>query len=272
VAFRNEADQEFDPVTDGPSPSPPGAPPDHFSSVAAGYAEARPSYPRSLATWLASVAPGRRLAWDCGTGSGQAAVLLATEFDHVVATDLSPKQLQYAEAHPRVEYRRGRESESGLPDGSCDLVTTAQAAHWFDLPAFYKEVDRVLASRGLLAVWGYAQVHIGEAVDPIVEWFEHERVGPYWPTGRELTTSQYRTLAFPYPKLDAPAFVMERQWTSSEYLAYVATWSAVQRCREAEGRDPMPEIVARLVPVWGGGTRDVRWPLHLLVGRKGVAS
>jgi SAM-dependent methyltransferase len=258
-------------VTDGPSPSSRRAAPDHFSSVAAGYAEARPSYPVSLAKWLAGVSPARRLAWDCGTGSGQAAVLLATEFDRVVATDLSQKQLQHAEVHPRVEYRLGRESESGLPDGSCDLVTTAQAAHWFDLPAFYEEADRVLAPRGILAVWGYAKMHISEAIDPIVSWFEHERVGSYWPPGRELTTSQYRTLAFPYRRIDAPAFVMERHWTSSEYLAYVATWSAVQRCREAEGRDPVPEIAAKLVPAWSDRARDVRWPLHMLVGRKDAA-
>jgi ubiquinone/menaquinone biosynthesis C-methylase UbiE len=259
-------------VTDGPSPSARRALPDHFSAVAARYAEARPSYPVALAQWLASLTPGHRQAWDCGTGSGQAAVLLATGFDRVVATDPSSKQLQHAEAHPRVEYRLGRESESGLPDSSCDLATASQAAHWFDLPAFYKEVDRVLAPLGILAVWGYARMHIGEAIDPIVSWFEHERVGSYWPPGRELTTSQYRTLAFPYSKLDAPVFVMERHWTSSNFLAYVATWSAVQRCRETEGRDPVPEIAARLVPLWGDDARDVRWPLHMLVGRKEVAS
>ena len=120
---------------------------DHFSQHASSYAESRPSYPRELARYLASVAPGRQLAWDCGTGSGQAAILLADEFERVVATDPSAAQLEHAVPHPRVEYRVGREAESGLADACCDLVTAAQAAHWFDLPAFYVEVARVTRPR-----------------------------------------------------------------------------------------------------------------------------
>jgi SAM-dependent methyltransferase len=240
---------------------------DHFSSVAAKYAECRPSYPVSLATWLGGLTPGRARAWDCGTGSGQAAVMLATAFDHVVATDPSPEQLKHAQAHSRVEYRLGPEAASGLASASCDLVTAAQAAHWFDLPAFYAEVHRVLKPNGVLAIWGYAPILVAPAIDPVVAWFEHQRVGPYWPAGRELANTQYRTLPFPYARLEAPAFVMERHWTCLEFLGYVSTWSAVQRCREAEGRDPMLEMAAALEPVWGADPRDVRWPLHLLVGR-----
>lgn len=109
---------------------------DHFASVAAQYAKSRPSYPPELAAFLASVAPRRRLAWDCGTGSGQAAVLLAAEFEKVVATDESRAQLSHATPHPNVDFRGALERDSGLSDASCDLVTAAQAAHWFDLPAF----------------------------------------------------------------------------------------------------------------------------------------
>ena len=241
---------------------------DHFSSVAPLYAVARPSYPPELITYLAELAPGRHLAWDCGTGSGQAAVPLAAEFERVVATDPSEAQLRHAAVEPRVEYRVGAEAASGLPDGSCDLVTVAQAAHWLNLPAFYAEADRVLRPRGVLALWGYAKIHVLPEVDAFVAWFEHQRVGRHWPPGRELATGEYRSLAFPYVRIAAPAFVMTRHWTAAEFLAYVATWSAVDRCRQAEGQDPVPELAAKLEPLWGDSRREVCWPLHMIVGRK----
>jgi len=242
---------------------------DHFSAVAGAYAEYRPSYPASLAAFLARLAPSRRLAWDCATGSGQAAVLLAGEFEHVVATDMSPQQLAHAQPAPNVEYREGRESESGLPDASCDLVTAAQAAHWFDLSRFYTEVDRVLHPDGVIAIWGYRAIHIDPSIDPIVEWFQHERVGRHWPPGREHTNAQYRTLAFPYRRIDAPQFVMEHQWSRDRFAGYLRTWSAVERCTRAEGRDPVQDIETRLTPFWPKpDVRVIRWPIHLLAGRR----
>ena len=242
---------------------------DLFANVAAEYAAHRPSYPRALIVWLAEQAPARRLAWDAGTGSGQAAVPLAEEFAHVVATDASERQIAHARTHPRVEYRHGRESESGLSEASCDMVTAAQAAHWFDLPAFYREADRVLRPGGVLAIWGYALIQISAEIDPIVTWFEHKRLGRHWPPGRELATGQYRTLAFPYARIEAPAFVMERHWTREQFTSHLRTWSAVERCQAAEGTDPIPEVEARLAACWiGDEVRLVRWPLHLLVGRQ----
>ena len=245
-----------------------GLPEDHFSAVAGEYAEYRPSYPAAMVAFLAELAPSRGLAWDCATGSGQAAVLLAREFTRVVATDLSPQQLAHAAQAPNIEYRQGRESESGLADASCDLVTAAQAAHWFDLPRFHAEVNRVLKPGGIVAIWGYGVIRIDPAIDPIVEWFEHDRVGRYWPPGREHAHAQYRTLAFPYPRLDAPPFVMEHRWTRARFVGYLGTWSAVERGTRAEGRDPIPEIAAKLAPLWPDHeARVIRWPIHLLVGR-----
>ena len=73
-------------------------PTDHFSAHAQNYARFRPTYPTELFAWLASQSPGHRLAWDCGTGNGQAALGLADHFVHVHATDLSPQQLAQARA------------------------------------------------------------------------------------------------------------------------------------------------------------------------------
>jgi methylase of polypeptide subunit release factors len=72
---------------------------DHFSKQAADYAKFRPRYPHEMFEYLGSLAPRRQLAWDCGTGNGQAAVGLATMFDRVIATDASEKQISNAPSH-----------------------------------------------------------------------------------------------------------------------------------------------------------------------------
>ena len=63
---------------------------DRFSTQAAAYARYRISYPAALYAWLLPQVPGRRRAWDCATGNGQVAAVLARHFEHVAATDLSP--------------------------------------------------------------------------------------------------------------------------------------------------------------------------------------
>src|SRR5437762_13501673 len=100
---------------------------DHFSRQAADYAKFRPGYPQELFDYLGSIAPSHQLAWDCGTGNGQAAVRLASVFDHVIATDASEKQISNAQPHERVEYRNASSEESGLECGTIDLIVVAQA-------------------------------------------------------------------------------------------------------------------------------------------------
>ena len=117
---------------------------DHFSASAAGYAVHRPRYPDALVDFLAEQAPGHELALDVGCGTGQLSVLLARRFRRVIATDASARQIEEAEPHPSIEYRVAPAEQSGLEDGSADLVTVAQAAHWFELSSFYEEVWRIL--------------------------------------------------------------------------------------------------------------------------------
>src|SRR5687768_3377362 len=128
---------------------------DHFSSVARQYAQSRPTYPDALFAWLASCCAERRLAWDVGAGNGQASVALARHFARVLATDLSAEQIAQATPHERVEYRAAPAERSALPDQDTDLVTVAQALHWFDLDPFYREVRRVLKPAGVFAAWCY---------------------------------------------------------------------------------------------------------------------
>ncbi len=243
---------------------------DHFSAVAAHYADFRPSYPAALFAWLAAQCAGRTLAWDCGAGSGQASVALATHFARVHATDASADQIAHAERHPAVDYAISPAGHSGLADASADLVTVAQALHWFDLPAFYAEVQRVLKPGGVIAAWSYG-VHTteGDDVNALVRHFYESVVGPYWPPERRHVENGYRELPFPFARLVAPALTMQVQWPLARLLGYLGSWSATARLRQLQGSDPLPALERQLLPLWGNPAqaRTVSWPLSLLVGR-----
>ncbi|HET7922676.1 MAG TPA: class I SAM-dependent methyltransferase [Gammaproteobacteria bacterium] len=242
---------------------------DHFSGHAAAYAEARPGYPETLFSQLATLAPAHDQAWDCGTGNGQAAVALAAHFARVIATDASAEQIGSAFPNARVTYRVAPAEHAGLPDHSVDLVTVAQAAHWFDLPAFYAEVRRVAKPGAVIALWCYGVCHITPDVDAVVATFYEGEIGPYWPPERRLIDEAYRSLPFPFAKLDMPPISMSLDWTLPQLLAYLASWSAVQRCIRATGRDPIPALTEALAAAWGkpDSARRVEWPLALRTGR-----
>jgi SAM-dependent methyltransferase len=242
---------------------------DHFSQQAPDYARFRPNYPCELFAWLAGISPSRGTAWDCGTGSGQAAVGLAAHFEHVIATDPSRKQLEHAESHPRVDYRVASAEVSRLDTASVDLVTVAQAIHWFDLDKFYAEAKRVLKPGGVVAAWTYTLLDVEAGIDELLTDFYRNVVGPYWPPERRMVDDRYRSLPFPFEPIAPPAFEIRTEWTRDDLLGYLGTWSATQAFMKANGIDPLVEFARRLTPLWPDAAliKTLRWPLHLRVGR-----
>lgn len=242
---------------------------DHFGPVAAQYQAGRPDYPPALFEWLAGQVPVRTLAWDCGTGSGQAARGLAAFFERVVATDASARQLEHAVAHPRIRYRQARAEDSQLSAGSVDLVTVAQALHWFDVDAFHREVQRVLRPGGVIAEWTYGVFRLDSPQpDVLAQHFYREVVGPWWPPERRHVENAYRELAFPFERLSAPAFELVQHWDLAAFLRYLRSWSACARYIAARGTDPVSALAVQLEPVWGEPERRRRiaWPLTLRAG------
>ncbi len=244
---------------------------DHFSAQAGEYTQFRPRYPRQLFAFLGALPSRREAAWDCGTGNGQAAVDLADWFDEVIATDPSASQVAHAQPHAKVRYLVAAAEHCPIRSSSIDLVTVAQALHWFDLDVFYAQVRRVGRSGSVLAAWSYGLAGISPEVDRVVGHLYDDLLGKYWPPERKLIEQRYETIAFPFDAIPAPEFAMTTQWNLRDLIGYLGTWSSVQKYRQRQGTDPLAQVEADLARAWGAAEtlRRVHWPLYLRVGRIG---
>lgn len=240
---------------------------DYFSTQSADYSQYRPGYPPALFHYLASLTSEHTMAWDCATGSGQAAIQLTDFFDSVLASDASEQQLAQAVTHQKIRYQHTTAEHSMLAGNSVDLITVAQAIHWFNFERFYEEVRRVLKSKGIIAIWCYQFLHITPDIDAHVHYLYHDIVGRYWPKERHYIEAAYQTIPFPFHELSAPNFEMTAHWSLSHLIHYLGTWSAVNQYKHLHHTDPVASITAELTQSWGKQrSRKVSWPLSIRIG------
>jgi len=242
---------------------------DHFSARAALYSQYRPHYPAALFAWLAGLVAQHESVWDCATGNGQAAVGLAGHFDSVIATDASVTQISLAERRSNIEYRVARADSSGLADSSVDLVTVAQAIHWFDTEVFYEEARRVMKPDAAIGVWGYGDpVLDDDRLERIVHDYNRGTIESYWKPERDLILAGLRTIPFPFREVPAPSLMIECQWTLVELAGYMRTWSATAAYIAEHGGDPVAPVERTLAEHWGppGSVHFVRWPIYIRAG------
>jgi SAM-dependent methyltransferase len=246
---------------------------DYFSRQASGYTRYRPHYPAALFEYLAGLTDGHESAWDCGTGSGQAALGLTPYFEQIIATDASEKQIAHAMAHSKISYAVAPAEKTRIETNSVDLIVVAQALHWFNFDAFYAEARRVSKSGGVVAVWCYSLLRISPAIDKLLHKFYTEVLGPFWPPERKLVDDKYQTVTFPFRALHAPQFEMEVEWSFEHLMGYLGTWSAVQRYKDRCNVDPAEIFAKDLEMEWGRleAEKRVCWPIHMRVGIVGDA-
>jgi len=239
-----------------------------FSEFANNYAKYRPDYPKELFTYLASLTDQHDLAWDCATGNGQAALALTKFYQKVIASDASQTQIDNAKNHPKIEYHAWPADKTPLGDKSLDLITVAQALHWFANDAFYQEVKRLIKPNGVFAAIGYGMANITPDVDNIVAKIYGE-TKPYWAPEREHCDTMYRELYFPFEKITTPSFQLIKQWNLSELLGYLNTWSGLNTYIKAGNDNPTERYFDELLSAWGNPQeqKQITWPLILLVTR-----
>ena len=238
---------------------------DYFSDHSKLYASARPSYPEELFRFVASIAPAHERAWDCATGNGQAAIGLARYFTAVNATDASDDQIANAMARPNITYAVRSAEESGFPPHYFDAVCVASAIHWFDYERFYPEVKRVLRPDGVIAAWGYDHLRVAPEFD--AEFYRSiERViAPYWPPRKKLLHDGYRDVPFPFERIEPPPMEMYADWSFDQLMAFVRSWSGVQRRIAAEGDQFFNAAAASLKSAWGNPDDPKRCEMDLYI-------
>lgn len=241
---------------------------DLFSNQSTDYAKFRPTYPPELFSYLASLVPEKKTVWDCGTGNGQAALSWTEYFDQVMATDPSEKQIQSAAPHPKIKYSVASAEDSHLPSQSVNLVSVAQAFHWFDQNRFLHEAQRVAQPGAILAIWCYQMAQVSPEVDREV-WFLYENIlGPYWDPERKMVEEGYRNVQLPLQEISTPPFELKAQWQFEHLIGYLGTWSALQKFITQNQRNPLEESFEKLRAAWGSVTaREVRWQMGLRVWR-----
>jgi SAM-dependent methyltransferase len=244
---------------------------DFFSEQSADYAAARPHYPDELFIYISGLCSGHQIAWDCGTGNGQTAAALARYFKEVYATDISEKQLAQASRIPNVTYKIESAEDCSLQDASTDLVTVSTAVHWFNLDLFYMQVDRILKSGGILAVWSYAGCRVSESIDVLLDDYAFRMLYDYWPPETRYNwQDKYKSLPFPYALIPSPEFTATGSYNLIQLTTCLNSWSASQSYRKRHGTDPLELIYKELLQAWGDPktVRKVSWPLFLKCGRK----
>ena len=241
---------------------------DLFSSNASDYAAFRPDYPSELYDFIFGEVKQFRAAWDCRTGNGQAAKVLAEKFETVYATDISDKQMANGYKGTNIIYSVSPAERTIFSDSQFDLITVAQAAHWFKLEEFYKEVNRVTKSGAVLAIWGYGLLSVNSDFDLVLKEFYRNVIGPYWDPERKLIDQHYQTIPFPFVEIKAPNFHFKKQWNRSQLEGYLSTWSAVQKFIKANGFNPVTEFMKINEPLLRDGLIDIHFPLFTRIGFK----
>lgn len=241
---------------------------DLFSKQSDQYAKFRPTYPDALFEYLNQLPIQKNTAWDCGTGNGQIAISLASSFKEVYATDISLNQLNNAPECKNIYYSQQAAEKTNFEVNTFDLITVAQAIHWFDFDKFFQEVFRTAKPNAMIAVIGYGVLNITPEIDQIIYDFYAHRIGEYWDEERKYIDHQYQTIPFPFEERIAPKLNMCFEWTLNQFIGYLETWSAVKHYQNSNSTNPLSIIHIDLEKAWGlEQYRKVTFPLFLRVGQ-----
>ncbi|HMZ05292.1 MAG TPA: class I SAM-dependent methyltransferase [bacterium] len=243
---------------------------DNFSKQAEVYAKFRPTYPKELFEFLQGLTAEHKLAWDCGTGNGQSAIKLTDYYEKVYASDPSQEQIKNAIPHDRIVYKvENAENPGAIADNSVDLITVAQAIHWFDFDKFYTQVKKVLKTNGIIAVWAYGIPTINEELDKIIKNFHDNIVGEFWLPENRLIEKEYLTIPFPFDEIKTPDFFIKRLVTLSETLGHLRSWSATQKYIDKYNENPIEHLSQKLQEHWKDieTKKEITWKLILKLGK-----
>ncbi|XP_074655249.1 putative methyltransferase DDB_G0268948 [Tubulanus polymorphus] len=259
------------------------------------YAKARFSYPQELKEAVLEFLAGSKMSppfgqlVDVGCGSGQSTPLFVDQFQTLIGVDPSPAQIDEAKKrnqHQNITYQVKDAYSLPVKDSSTDLVTSAMAAHWFDLPKFYEEVRRILKPGGVVAIWGYKYPDIEyeghpeaseRASEVIKQVYAKEWIENGWrPQIATVCDRHYADLPVCFTGSEKRFLTrLDLRRTLDEYLLLVSTHSGFQKIKEAHPDwDYMNELKQRLLDALGnpnsaGETQlIIKNPIFMFMSRK----
>ncbi|MFT3742200.1 MAG: class I SAM-dependent methyltransferase [Gammaproteobacteria bacterium] len=237
-----------------------------FNEFSEQYLKHRPLFPKSLFSWISDCTTEKNLAWDVGTGNGQAAIMLTDHFDQIVATDLNLNQIQFAQYHPKIIYHCEPAERTHLASNSVNLITSACAAHWFDLKSFYTEAKRVLKKQGIISIWTYSWPETSyEPLARILFFIKDQILSSYWTDQTLLHLNLYRDLYFPFHPLTHPSFKMEKYWSIDDLVNFLSTWVTIQTYTKNHDKDFLSKQRDKLIELW---PKEEKICFHFPIGLK----
>lgn len=242
---------------------------DLFSDQSKIYAQFRPAYPQQLFNYILQFVEERKYAWDCATGNGQAAKVLADYFGKVEASDISEAQINNAVCKKNIHYRICPAEQTPFADNSFDLITVAQAYHWLNWKKFREEAERVGKNNSVIAVWGYNNFSTDdEKLNQLIHHFYYNIIFSYWDAERRHVENNYDSVEFNFQALPSKSFGTDLIYTKEHLIGYLQSWSAVQNYIKANRSSPIDLIMNDLHSVWKETeTKKVHFPIFLKIGR-----
>lgn len=195
-------------------------------------------------------------ALDVGCGSGLSTLALAEIAERVVGVDASAEMLAHAPPHARVSYAVAPAEELPFADGAFDLLTAAQAFHWFDRPRFLPEARRVLRPGGRLVVYDHYFAARMEENEAFRAWFREQYLGKYpVPKRGELVFTEAESAECGFRLLGAEHYDDALRFTPESLIDYLTTHSNI--IAAVEGGDESIEAARAWLaesagPLFGG--------------------
>ena len=184
-------------------------------------------------------------AVDVGCGAGHSTFGLSSYFSKVLGVDLSPSQIAEANSNnttDNVMFEIGDSEQLSMSNSTVDLISSCTAAHWFDLPVFFKECSRVLKSNGCLLLCAYSNpvffpesANSKHAQDKLIELGQEafrNLCSKY--TFHKRVAHRYNQYDDIFAMLNANDKVHEkdieikRELSFEDFLLYLSTWSPYQ--------------------------------------------
>ncbi len=241
---------------------------DNFSKQAAVYAQFRPRYTENIFKPIIDLCIEKNTVWDCATGNGQAAVILAQSFKKVFATDISQKQIDNAIQSENIVYSLSSAENAHFDKNSLNLIVVAQAVHWFNFEKFYTNANTFLKQDGIIALVGYGIHSVNAEIDGVVNNFYAQTIGSYWDSERRYIEQHYTTIPFPFDEIKIAETQMHFDINFESFIGYLNSWSAVQHFKNKNNYNPIELIEKSLKNIWGESLNQISFPVFYRVGKK----